>query len=199
MDRIRRDFSTVTLVLIPVAIALNIVVGQLVVALKLTLYLDSIGTILVAVLAGPLAGLVTGILTNLIWTLTGLAPFAAAFAIVAGIIGLMAGLFAGWGWFKRIWLWLLGGVLTGIVAALVSAPISAYLFGGVMGSGQDFLVAFFRATGASVIQATFGQGIVADPLDKLVSFLVVWIIVRALPFRFLQRFPRAENVAGRSE
>lgn len=199
MERIRRDFTTVTLVMIPVAIAINIAVGQLVVALKLPLYLDSIGTILVAVLAGPLAGLVTGVLANLIWTLTGLAPFAAAFAIVAGIIGLMAGLFAGWGWFRRVWLWLLGGVITGIVAALVSAPISAYLFGGVMGSGQDFLVAFFRATGASVIQATFGQGIVADPLDKLVSFLLVWLTLRALPARFLQRFPRAENVAGRPE
>ncbi|MCJ7511536.1 MAG: ECF transporter S component, partial [Anaerolineales bacterium] len=124
MDRIRRDFTTVTLVLIPVAIAINIVVGQLVVALKLPVYLDSIGTILVAVLAGPLAGLVTGILANVIWTLTGLAPFAAAFAIVAGIIGLMAGLFAQWGWFKRLGLWLLGGLITGIVAALVSAPIS---------------------------------------------------------------------------
>lgn len=198
MDRIRRDFTTVTLVLIPVAIAINIVVGQLVVALKLPVYLDSIGTILVAVLAGPLAGLVTGILANAIWTLTGLAPFAAAFAIVAGIIGLMAGLFAQWGWFKRLGLWLLGGLITGIVAALVSAPISAYLFGGVMGSGQDFLVAFFRATGANVLQAATLQGLLADPLDKVVTFFLVWATLRALPFRFLQRFPRAENVPGRS-
>jgi energy-coupling factor transport system substrate-specific component len=108
-------------------------------------------------------------------------------------------LFAHWGWFKRLGLWLLAGLLTGIVAALVSAPISATLFGGVTGTGQDFLVAFFRATGASVLQATFGQGIVADPLDKLASFFLVWLTIRSLPFRFLQRFPRAENLPGRNQ
>ncbi|HLC02884.1 MAG TPA: hypothetical protein VJK02_07595 [Anaerolineales bacterium] len=196
MDRLRRDFNTVTLVLIPLAIAINIAVGQLVVAAKVPLYLDSIGTVLVGLLAGPWAGLVTGLLANVIWGLSGLNTFATPFAIVAGVIGMMAGLFGGWRWFKRVWLWLIGGVLTGVVAALLSAPISAYLFGGVTGSGQDFLVAFFRATGASVIQATFGQGIVADPLDKLASFLVVYLVVRALPSRFLQRFPRAKNVSG---
>jgi hypothetical protein len=35
---------------------------------------------------------------------------------------------------------------------------------------------------------------VSDPLDKLASFIIVWLIVRALPGRFLDRFPRAENV-----
>jgi energy-coupling factor transport system substrate-specific component len=32
--------------------------------------------------------------------------------------------------------------LTGVLAAIVSAPISANLFGGVTGAGTDFLVAF---------------------------------------------------------
>src|SRR5258706_5743291 len=52
MVSMRKEFSTVTWVLIPVAIALNIAVGQIVYTLKLPLYLDSIGTILVGVLAG---------------------------------------------------------------------------------------------------------------------------------------------------
>jgi energy-coupling factor transport system substrate-specific component len=194
MDNLKRSFSTVTLVLIPVAIAINIAVGQLIVTTKVPLYLDSIGTVLVGLLAGPWAGLVTGLLANIIWGVSGLSTFATPFAIVAGIIGMLAGVFGGLKWFKRVWLWLIGGVITGVVAAIVSAPISAYLFGGVTGTGQDFLVAFFRATGASVMQATFGQGITADPLDKLASFLIVYLIVKALPKRFLQRFPRAENV-----
>ena len=45
----------------PVAIAINIVLGYTVQnVLKLPIYLDSIGTILVGVLAGPLAGALTG-------------------------------------------------------------------------------------------------------------------------------------------
>ena len=62
------QFSTRVITLMPVAIAINIVLGVTVQqVLKLPIYLDSIGTILVGVLAGPLAGALTGILTNLIW------------------------------------------------------------------------------------------------------------------------------------
>ena len=44
--------------LIPVAIAINIVLGQTVQSvLKIPIYLDSIGTILVGVLAGPIPAL----------------------------------------------------------------------------------------------------------------------------------------------
>ena len=81
-------FDTRTIVLIPIAIAINIVLGQTVgTALKVPIYLDSIGTILVGVLAGPIPGLVTGLLANLIWTYVLPTPFhsdyAAPFAIVA--------------------------------------------------------------------------------------------------------------------
>ena len=94
MERLRRDFSTITLVMIPVAIAINIAIGQLVYTLKLPLYLDSIGTIFVGAVAGPLAGLVTGALTNLIWGLSGINSFYTAFWITGAAIGLLAGLFS---------------------------------------------------------------------------------------------------------
>ena len=82
--------------LIPIAIAINIILGQTVAAaLKVPIYLDSIGTILVGVLAGPIAGALTGGLANLIWTYVLPAPFhsdyAAPFFIVAVEIGLLAG------------------------------------------------------------------------------------------------------------
>ncbi len=68
-DSITSQFDTRTLVLMPIAIALNIILGQTVAAaIKLPIYLDSIGTILVGVLAGPLAGALTGLLSNLLWT-----------------------------------------------------------------------------------------------------------------------------------
>jgi hypothetical protein len=90
-------FSTRVIALMPVAIAINIVLGYTVQqVLKLPIYLDSIGTILVGVLAGPIPGALTGILSNLIWQY---APGIGGgtigpFAITAGVIGLLAGL---WG------------------------------------------------------------------------------------------------------
>ena len=61
-----RDFNTMTWVLMPVAIALNIAVGQIVVLLKLPVFLDSIGTVLVGIICGPWAGALTGALSNTI-------------------------------------------------------------------------------------------------------------------------------------
>jgi len=88
LDSITSQFDTRTIVLIPIAIAINIILGQTVsAALKVPIYLDSIGTILVGVLAGPIAGALTGGLANLIWTYVLPAPFhsdyAAPFFIVA--------------------------------------------------------------------------------------------------------------------
>lgn len=194
MSRIKQDFSTVTLVLIPVAIAINIAVGQLTYTLKVPLYLDSVGTVLVAVLAGPWAGALTGLLANLVWGLSGLNVIYAPFATVAAVIGLLAGLFGEAGWMRRGWKVVVAGLITGLVAAAISAPISAYVFGGVTGSGTDVVVAIFRGIGFGILPASFAQGVSSDPLDKTITYLVVWLIVRALPARFVARFPRAENV-----
>lgn len=190
----KSPFSTLTIVMMPVAIALNIAIGQLVVVLKIPLYLDSIGTVLVGAVAGPLAGGVTGLLSNLIWGLTGLNVTYAPFAAVAAIVGVLAGLFAQAGWFKEWWKSLIGGVIAGVAAAVVSAPIAAYVFGGVTGAGTDVLVAIFRNMGFGVFGAAALQGAVSDPIDKLATFLLVWLIIRALPARFLARFPMSERL-----
>src|SRR5690349_9973399 len=105
LESVTSQFDTRTIVLIPIAIAINIILGQTVAtALKLPVYLDSIGTILVGVLAGPIAGALTGGLANLIWTYVLPAPFhsdyAAPFFIVAVEIGLLAGVFGRFGFFR---------------------------------------------------------------------------------------------------
>jgi len=199
MSRLKEEFTTTTWVMIPVAIAINIAVGQIIYTLKIPLYLDSIGTVIVGVLAGPFAGALTGLLANLIWGLSGWNPTYAAFAAVAAVIGLLAGVFTEAGWMRAWWKAILAGALTGLIAAVISAPISAYVFGGVTGSGTDVVVAFFRGMGLGVLPSTFAQGVSSDPLDKAITFFLVWLIVRALPLRFIARFPRAEDVREAEE
>jgi len=184
----RGGLSSTALALIPIAIAINVALGQLVQSiLKLPIYLDSIGTVLVGVLLGPLAGAITGLLANIIWGLT-LAPSALPFAAVAAVIGLIAGYAGQYGATQTWWKMALFGVLTGIVAAAISAPIATYVFGGVTGAGTDVLVAMFQNLGASVLGASFAQGAVSDPLDKTITYLIVWAIISALPKRLLARF-----------
>jgi energy-coupling factor transport system substrate-specific component len=164
-------------------------------AVKIPLYLDSIGTVLVGVLAGPWAGALTGFLSSLIWTLTGLYTPAIAFAGVAAIIGALAGVFGRAGWAGVWWKAILAGLLTGLVAAILSAPVATYVFGGVMGSGTDAIVALARSVGLDALGANIAQGSFSDPIDKTVTYLVIFLVLRALPQRFLARF---SNLPGRS-
>jgi hypothetical protein len=270
-----RQFSTRVIVLMPIAIAINIVLGATVQqALKLPIYLDSIGTILVGVVAGPFAGLLTGVLSNLIWGYLLPAPIGSTvigpFAITAGVIGLLAGLWGRMGLFRsrrgdrssipgavvavvlvgalalytyarayaspadfknitgfdptaidqsRVFflailvifvaliafalflrrdvgaVYAIGaGLVTGIVAAIVSAPIAAIVFGSVTGSGTDLLVAAFRAGGDSLISATLKQGLLSDPMDKMITSFVVFFIIGNLSQRFIARFPNGERL-----
>jgi len=258
LENIKKEFSTRTLVLIPIAIAINIAIGQLVYYLKLPIYLDSIGTVLVGALVGPWAGAVTGGLANLLW---GVVPpplqnaYSVPFFYVAIVIGLMAGYFGKRGVFEKEsprWLSVvigavfffslamfilafinvdtsqgyaifpsmedlvsqnvlvfvlavaigaaigyfllqnsgyvgLAGLVTGVVAAIISAPTAAVVFGGVTGSGTDLLVAAFRASGSNIWASVLAQGSVSDPFDKMLSFIVVLFILRALPTRFKAR------------
>lgn len=193
-------FNTTTLALMPLAIVINIVLGQLVQnVLRLPFYLDSIGTVLVGALAGPLAGALTGLLSNIIWQILFPTSGIIWFAPVAFVIGLIAGLASRAGWLRRWYQAALVGVATGIIAAAISAPIATYVFGGVTGAGTDVLVAVFRTFTDSIITANFLQGAVSDPLDKLVTFLIVWLIIQGLSRRLLTRFPLGERYIKRRQ
>ncbi len=86
---IKTDFSLLSILLIPIGVALNVVGDQLVAALSLPLYLDSFGAVLAGYLAGPWVGMLTGVLTNV---LTGIIrnPTLLPYAITNGCTGLMA-------------------------------------------------------------------------------------------------------------
>jgi len=191
MNGLRKEFTTFSIALMAVGIALNIGAGQIPRLVGLPLYLDSIGTVLVGVLVGPWAGAVTGFLANLVWTMTGLFPQAFAWAGVAAIIGVLAAVFGRAGWLQTFGRSALAGLITGIVAAVLSAPIAAYVFGGVTGSGTDVLVGVFRAAGLDMLGANMAQGVVSDPLDKMITFVLVWAVLLALPERFKARFGSA--------
>ncbi len=67
------------------------------------------------------------------------------------------------------------------------------MFTGVTGSGTDALVAFFRGVFDNALAATFAQGIVSDPIDKLVTFLVTFAILLAVPATVKTTFPQGER------
>ena len=192
-DSIKKDFNTMTWVLIPVAIAINIAIGQIVVLLKLPVYLDSIGTVLVAALCGPWAGALTGALSNTIWGLA-IDPNALPWWPVAFFIGLVAGFCAKGGLFKSWWKVVVTGFLVALTAATVSTPIAVYIYGGITASGSSFITAYLLQTGQGVLQAVFSTNFLVEPVDKITTAMLAFSIVQGLSRRFIARFPYPENV-----
>jgi PAS domain S-box-containing protein len=169
------------LLLATAAIGINIALGYLVRhVLQWPLWLDSIGTILVGALLGPLAGAATGVATNLLVGVVTDNHAALPFAITAAFIGWAAGYAAQLGAFDRLWRVALAGLLVGFGAALISAPIAAYVFGGLTDMGAAYLHALLEATGATIFQLTTLQGLISDPLDKVISFVAAWLLWRPL-------------------
>ncbi|MBI1854517.1 MAG: ECF transporter S component [Chloroflexi bacterium] len=178
-EDIKKDFNTMIWVLIPVAIAINIVMGQIVVILKLPIYLDSIGTVLVAVIGGPWAGALTGALSNTIWGLL-IDPNALPWWPVAFFIGLVAGFCAKGGLFKTWWKVLIAGFLIALTAAIVSTPIAVYIYGGITASGSSFITAYLLQTGQGVFQSVFSTNFLVEPVDKISTSLLAFAIIQGL-------------------
>jgi energy-coupling factor transport system substrate-specific component len=193
-QRISDEMTGAALPFVAFCIALNLTAGQVTAALKIPLYLDSIGTILVAVLVGPWSAIICGTAANLLAAAFG-NPSMIFFIPVVIVIGAFTGFLARKGWFRKWYLVVIGGILQGVLAALVSAPISAYVFGGVMMAGTDFLVLYFRSVGNNLLNSVIYQGLASDPADKLVSFLIVFFLTKNLPQRLLSRLRGAANVS----
>jgi len=193
--RMQKDFSTVTWVLIPVAIAINGVIGYIVGQLKLPVFLDSIGTVLVGVICGPWAGALTGALSNFVIGMLTNPTDWWPWIPVAFFIGLVAGLCANAGLFKSWWRVVVTGFLVALTAATVSTPIAVYFFGGITSSGSSFITAYLLQTGQGILQAVFSTNFLVEPVDKISTAMLAFAILQGLSKRFIARFPRAENVA----
>jgi hypothetical protein len=117
---------------------------------------------------------------------------------LALLAGIAASYWASRGSNARLFPVWIGGLTTGLVAAAISAPIAAGVFGGVTGSGQDLLVSLYRTLGLSVFQSAFAQGLTSDPLDKTISYTVVFLILAALPVTVRTIFSRGETTVADS-
>ena len=180
---------TQELALIPLGIALNLALGTLVHLLKLPVYVDAVGTIVVTLIVGLRAGILTGVLSFLLGGLL-TNPVLPYFAGTQAAIAIYVHIVARMGLFRSYWKVILAGIGLGIVAGIVSAPVIVYLFGGVTGNGASLVVAFLLASGKSVLNSVILSGLAAEPLDKTIQCLLAIWLLRGLPQTLLRRFQK---------
>jgi energy-coupling factor transport system substrate-specific component len=182
--------------LIPAAVAINLVIGRVVAELALPVYLDTLGTMLVAILAGLPGGLLVGTISQLLaGMLSGYQWL--AFVPIQWLIALLAAGAARSGGFAGPWRSGLWGAACGLACGAASAVISYLLFKGVTAGGVTAVGTLLRSLGAPLPVAVTAASVSTDLLDKTIAFLVVGALLRALPRRILGRFPLAARAVGR--
>jgi len=177
-------------------IAMNVAIGLLVTALKLPIFLDAIGTILFALVGGWRLGAIIGVLSSFVAGMFN--PVLPYFAPTQFGIAVAAAMAARQGLFSRLWQRILTGIVIGFVAAILSAPVVALVFGGVTTSGESLITGFFVATGRNLWAAVTTTKLITEPLDKTLQTLAAYALVKSMPKNLLQVLKRLPGYLDRN-
>lgn len=187
-QRMKAQFSTKAVVLIPIAVGINLIGGTLCSALKLPLFLDMIGTIVIACLSGPWVASLCGLLTNVFLALAA-NPVYLPYSLASVLCGLVTGYMVKAGLFKKIWgvvLTWLACTLTNVVSASV---VTIFVYGGSAGvTGTAVLTATLVAATKDIAASVISTSMLENLVDKGIAFLIAYIIVQRIPKRFLSQY-----------
>jgi energy-coupling factor transport system substrate-specific component len=169
-----------SLAIVLMCAALNAGLAFLVQAFKLPIYLDLCGSLLCVALLGLRAGLLSAALGILV---IGTITVPTNFAYIGTALGVtaLAWYLLRFGFLKRLLPTVLGGIALGLLSAIMSAPVTAIVFGGVSLVGADAITALVRTTGANIMTSVFLGGVATDPVDKVLASLLAFSIYKALP------------------
>jgi len=150
--------------------------------LSLPIYLDSIGTVIVAAIMGPWVGAASGALYNIVSSLISGNIMASMFAICNIGSGLIVGYMARKNHFKSITDVIVATVLVALWNAITGAPIAMVVYGGIDGNaGTNLMIAGLNAMGTDLANAAFLARIPVNLVDKGIASVIAWIVYKRLP------------------
>lgn len=188
MGAIKNQFTTKTLVLIPIAVGINLIGGTLCSLLKLPLFLDTIGTILIACLSGPLVAAVCGLVTNIFLAMVA-NPVYLPYAIVSILCGVVTGYMARAGFFKNKWRVVITWLACTVTNTISASLITFFVYGGATGinSSSVFTVVMIASI-KEILISVLSVSMLENLIDKGIVFLIVYALVSRVPQRFLSQY-----------
>jgi energy-coupling factor transport system substrate-specific component len=160
-------------------VALNLAVGKIasLLSLPLPLPLDTVGSLTGAALLPPALAIAVGAVTAVLgWAvISPVYPYYIGTQISVVIAALAVMRFIG---FDRLWKTVILGASVAVVAAMVSAPVTVLVFGGVTVPAMTAIDAVPIGSGQNIWSAAIIGGLPIDVADKLVVALVAWALVR---------------------
>lgn len=171
--------DTRVLTLIALGMTLNVVGAFIALQLRLPIYMDSLGTLLIACLLGPKYAVITGLSGSLVSGIT-FDIYSLCFAPVQMSTGYLAGKMYEKGKLKgkKTPLGILAFVLP---TALIGATISAIVFGGITSSGSSYLVQILNMLQVPEVMSVFIVQLGTDYADKYLAVILVAMGVKILP------------------
>lgn len=160
-------------------IVVNIVGAFIALNLRLPVYLDSIGTIMVSALSGPAYGIATGLLGSIISGMT-FDIYSLYYAPVQILTGLMAGILFKGTWLKGIKM-PVGALFLSFPTSIASAIITAFIFGGITSSASSYIVQILSKLGVGLTLSCFIVQIITDYADKFIGAAIVIGVLTAMP------------------
>lgn len=192
-----KKFNKLTIFLIPIGIAVNVVGGQLAVLLKLPVFLDSIGTIVVGALCGPVPGVLVGLGCGLINAIS--LPTLLPYTVIGMLFGVIGSFLAKKNMFNKIWKALINGVCIALVSTCIAVPITATLYGGFVGTGASGIAAALMAAGWGVVPATFVSELSSEMMDKIICLIIIFFVLKAIPARLVVKLPNGKYFVKENE
>lgn len=163
--------------LIALAIVINIVGSYIALGLHLPIYLDSMGTIMTAILLGPFYGLFPGVLSALVTGVT-----SDIYALYYMPVGIVLGVVTGFVFQKNKSNKLfVKSFCISVPASLISACITATVFGGITSSGSTMLVQLLAKTPLGLTLSCLIVQFFTDYFDRLLSLWLVFSVIKKLP------------------
>ena len=163
--------------LIAFAIVINIVGSYIALGLHLPIYLDSMGTIMTAILLGPFYGLFPGVLSALITGMTS-DIYALYYMPVGIVLGVMTGFVFQKNKSNKLFV---KSFCISVPASLISACITANVFGGITSSGSTMLVQLLAKTPLGLTLSCLIVQFFTDYFDRLLSLWLVFSVIKKLP------------------
>lgn len=160
-----------------IAIAINYIGANIALFLRLPIYLDMIGTLLVAVVFGPWLGAGAAIVSALISLMT-TDIFAIYFAPIAIVAAFIAGFLVKETSNSKDLIW--KSLLVSLPGTVVSSSITVILFHGITSSGSGILAQILHSLGIDMTASLVLVQAITDYADRLISLALVLVIIKSL-------------------
>lgn len=190
----KKRLDNMTLLLIPLAVAINMVAYNVLYSTTMVILGDSIGTILVGAVCGPFPGAIVGILSNLVNVIKN--PVMIVMMPLNALFGIAAGTLARRRIFISFWKTVICTPIFGFIGGWLSGSIIFLAMGGDFWGNLASVVIgipLFRAGVPKYFAMAVGQ-LLFDCIDKVVCLILVFLIIRSLPDRFLIKLPYGKYV-----